>query len=335
MTREIPADISATEKLLADGGYLSPRPLATAIYLALAMPKPLFLEGEAGVGKTEVAKTLAATLGRDLIRLQCWEGMDISAAAYEWDYPRQLLEAQLSRAGGMGGTGETDGTDKGDEGNGTEGRGGTGGMGGMGGTGGTDKGDGGSLRGRIWSEEFLLKRPLLRALEGSGDGSGVVLLIDELDRADEPFDAFLLEFLADFQLTVPEFGTIHAVADPIVILTSNRTREVHDAIKRRCLYHWVDYPDASREAEIVRLKAPEAGEALTAQIVAFVHRLRTVDLFKLPGVAETIDWAHALVRLNCEQLNAEAVENTLGALLKYQDDLAKIRGQKTSELLAE
>ena len=299
MTREIPADISATEKLLAGGGYLSPRPLATAIYLALAMPKPLFLEGEAGVGKTEVAKTLAATLGRDLIRLQCWEGMDISAAAYEWDYPRQLLEAQLAR------------------------------------TGGTDKGDGGSLRGRIWGEEFLLKRPLLRALDGSGDGSGVVLLIDELDRADEPFDAFLLEFLADFQLTVPEFGTIHAIADPIVILTSNRTREVHDAIKRRCLYHWVDYPDASREAEIVRLKAPEAGEALTAQIVAFVHRLRTVDLFKLPGVAETIDWAHALVRLNCERLNAEAVENTLGALLKYQDDLAKIRGQKTQDLLTE
>ena len=300
MTREIPADISATEKLLADGGYLSPRPLSTAVYLALAMPKPLFLEGEAGVGKTEVAKTLAATLGRDLIRLQCWEGMDISAAAYEWDYSRQLLEAQLARTGGMSGT---------------------------------DKGDGGSLRGRIWGEEFLLKRPLLRALEGSGDGSGVVLLIDELDRADEPFDAFLLEFLADFQLTVPEFGTVRAVAEPVVILTSNRTREVHDAIKRRCLYHWVDYPDASREAEIVRLKAPEAGEILTGQIVDFVHRLRTVDLFKLPGVAETIDWAHALVRLNCEQLNAEAVENTLGALLKYQDDLAKIRGQKTRELL--
>ena len=304
MTREIPADISATEKLLADGGYLSPRPLSTAVYLALAMPKPLFLEGEAGVGKTEVAKTLATTLGRDLIRLQCWEGMDISAAAYEWDYSRQLLEAQLARTGGMEGAEETDKT-----------------------------GGSGSLRGRIWGEEFLLKRPLLRALEGSGDGSGVVLLIDELDRADEPFDAFLLEFLADFQLTVPEFGTVRAVAEPVVILTSNRTREVHDAIKRRCLYHWVDYPDASREAEIVRLKAPEAGEALTAQIVAFVHRLRTVDLFKLPGVAETIDWAHALVRLNCEQLNAEAVENTLGALLKYQDDLAKIRGQKTRELL--
>ena len=303
MTREIPADISATEKLLADGGYLSPRPLSTAVYLALAMPKPLFLEGEAGVGKTEVAKTLAATLGRDLIRLQCWEGMDISAAAYEWDYSRQLLEAQLARTGGTGGMG------------------------------GTDKGDGGSLRGRIWGEEFLLKRPLLRALEGSGDGSGVVLLIDELDRADEPFDAFLLEFLADFQLTVPEFGTVRAVAEPVVILTSNRTREVHDAIKRRCLYHWVDYPDASREAEIVRLKAPEAGEALTAQIVDFVHRLRTVDLFKLPGVAETVDWAHALVRLNCERLDSDAVENTLGALLKYQDDLSKIRGKKTRELL--
>ena len=310
MTREIPADISATEKLLADGGYLSPRPLSTAVYLALAMPKPLFLEGEAGVGKTEVAKTLAATLGRDLIRLQCWEGMDISAAAYEWDYSRQLLEAQLARTGGMGGTG---GTDKGDGGNG------------MGGS--------GSLRGRIWGEEFLLKRPLLRALEGSGDGSGVVLLIDELDRADEPFDAFLLEFLADFQLTIPEFGTVRAVAEPVVILTSNRTREVHDAIKRRCLYHWVDYPDASREAEIVRLKAPEAGEILTGQIVDFVHRLRTVDLFKLPGVAETIDWAHALVRLNCERLDSDAVENTLGALLKYQDDLSKIRGKKTRELL--
>ena len=320
MTQEIPEDISATEKLLADGGYLSPRPLATAVYLALAMPKPLFLEGEAGVGKTEVAKTLAATLGRDLIRLQCWEGMDISAAAYEWDYSRQLLEAQLARTGTEG-DGGSRGTDKGDGGNGS---------GGMGGSGGS-----GSLRGRIWSEEFLLKRPLLRALEGSENGAGVVLLIDELDRADEPFDAFLLEFLADFQLTVPEFGTVRAVVEPIVILTSNRTREVHDAIKRRCLYHWVDYPDAEREAEIVRLKAPEAGEILTGQIVAFVHRLRTVDLFKLPGVAETIDWAHALVRLNCERLNADAVENTLGALLKYQDDLSKIRGEKTRELLAE
>ena len=305
MTVSIPRDIGETESLLSGGGYVASRPLATAVYLSLAMPKPLFLEGEAGVGKTEVAKTLAARLGRELIRLQCWEGMDISAAAYEWDYSRQLLEAQLARAEG-----------------GAEG-----------------------VRGRVWSRDFLLERPLLRALEaggadgknegGSGGGGGSpVLLIDELDRADEPFDAFLLEFLSDFQLTIPEWGTVSAERPPHVILTSNRTREVHDAIKRRCLYHWVDYPDAGREMKILRLRAPEAGEMLSRQIVDFVRRLRGVDLFKLPGVAETIDWAHALVRLNCESLSAEAVENTLGALLKYQDDLAKVSGDKARELLA-
>ena len=300
MTSRIPEDIAETEALLAEGGYLSPRPLATAVFLSLTMPKPLFLEGEAGVGKTEVAKTLAAVLGRELIRLQCWEGIDVSSAAYEWDYSRQLLEAQLARAEGEAG-----------------------------------KGRGGEVGKKIWGEDFLLKRPLLRALEKSADGTGAVLLIDELDRADEPFDAFLLEFLADFQLTIPEFGTVRAEIPPFVILTSNRTREVHDAVKRRCLYHWVDYPDVDRETAIVRLKAPQAGEALTRQIVDFVRCLRTVDLFKLPGVAETVDWAHALTRLNCERLDADAVENSLGALLKYQDDLAKIRGEKTRELLAE
>ena len=291
----LPSDIAGTEALLARGGYLPSRPLATAVFLSLAMPKPLFLEGEAGVGKTEVAKTLAAALGRELIRLQCWEGMDISSAAYEWDYSRQLLEAQLMRA----------------------------------------EGGANNLRGRIWGEDFLLKRPLLRALESSGVGEGPVLLIDELDRADEPFDAFLLEFLADFQLTIPEHGTVRADVPPLVVLTSNRTREVHDAIKRRCLYHWVDYPDSGRELEIVRLKAPEAGEALTRQIVNFVQRLRSADLFKTPGVSESVDWANALVRLNCERLDAEAVEMTLGALLKYQDDLEKVRGDKVRELLTE
>ena len=295
-TVSIPRDIGEAEALLSGGGYVASRPLATSVFLSLAMPKPLFLEGEAGVGKTEVAKTLAVRLGRELIRLQCWEGMDISSAAYEWDYSRQLLEAQLARAEGA-----------------AEG-----------------------VRGRVWSRDFLLERPLLRALESDSKGGvGAVLLIDELDRADEPFDAFLLEFLSDFQLTIPELGRVAAARPPHVILTSNRTREVHDAIKRRCLYHWVDYPDAEREIRIVRLRAPEAGEILTRQIVAFVHRLRTVDLFKLPGVAETIDWAHALVRLNCESLSADAVENTLGALLKYQDDLAKVRGDATRELLSD
>ena len=297
MTADIPTGIAQTEALLSGGGYLASRPLATAVFLSLSMPKPLFLEGEAGVGKTELAKTLAATLGRDLIRLQCWEGMDIASAAYEWDYSRQLLEAQLARM---------DGDSRGDA----------------------------AAKGRIWGADFLLKRPLLRALEVSATGKSPVLLIDELDRADEPFDAFLLEFLGDFQLTIPEYGTVRASSAPFVILTSNRTREVHDAIKRRCLYHWVDYPDAGREMAIVRLKAPRAGEILTRQIVDFVQRLRTIDLFKPPGAAESVDWAHALTRLNCERLSAEAVENTLGALLKYQDDIAKVRGEKTRALLA-
>jgi MoxR-like ATPase len=271
------ADLSAQ---LAAQRYLADPQLATTLYLALVLGKPVLLEGEAGVGKTEVAKVLAAALGRRLIRLQCYEGLDTSSALYEWDFAKQMLEIRLR---------------------------------------------GEAIEGGLYAERFLLRRPLLEALQPDPAGPPV-LLIDELDRTDEPFEAFLLELLSDFQVTIPEYGTVKAPAPPIVIVTSNRTREIHDAIKRRCLYHWIDYPSAERELAIVAARAPEVPAKLRAQIVAFVQRLRTSDLFKLPGVAETLDWGHALVALGAVELSPETVEATLGVLLKYQDDLAKISG---------
>jgi MoxR-like ATPase len=261
---------------LAEQRYLAEPNLATTLYLGLVLGKPVLLEGEAGVGKTEVAKALSAALGRRLIRLQCYEGLDTSSALYEWDFAKQMLEIRL---------GTTD----------------------------------------LYSERFLLKRPLLEALAPDPAGAPV-LLIDELDRSDEPFEAFLLELLSDFQVTIPEYGTVKAAVPPIVIVTSNRTREIHDAIKRRCLYHWIDFPNAERELAILAARAPDVPVALRAQIVAFVQRLRTSDLFKIPGVAETLDWGHALVALGAIELSPETVEATLGVLLKYQDDLARITG---------
>jgi len=291
----LPASVSDTAELLADQGYIADRDLATTVHLALSMQRPLFLEGEPGTGKTEIAKVLAAGLGRRLVRLQCYDGMDLAAAAYEWDHARQLMAIRLAEAAGQ-----------------------------------TDRGE---LARDIYTREFLLARPLLAAIDPDLPPS--VLLIDELDRADEPFEAFLLELLADFQITVPEFGTVRTKTLPVVVLTSNRTREVHDAIRRRCLYHWVDYPDAARERAILAAKAPGVPEALAAQVVAFVQKLRTEDLFKLPGVAETIDWAQALTYLNQKELAPAAVDETLGVLLKYQDDIAKVRGAETARLLTE
>lgn len=291
----LPATVSDTAKLLAGQGYIADRDLATTVHLALSMQRPLFLEGEPGTGKTEIAKVLAAGLGRRLVRLQCYDGMDLAAAAYEWDHARQLMAIRLAEAAGQ-----------------------------------TDREE---LARDIYTREFLLARPLLSAIDPGLPPS--VLLIDELDRADEPFEAFLLELLADFQITVPEFGTVKAKTLPVVVLTSNRTREVHDAIRRRCLYHWVDYPDAARERAILAAKAPGVPEALAAQVVSFVQKLRTEDLFKLPGVAETIDWAQALTYLNQKELAPAAVDETLGVLLKYQDDIAKVRGAETARLLTE
>ena len=292
----VPNSIDDTLALLAKGEYVAERSLATAVFLALRMQRPLFLEGEAGVGKTEIAKVLAATLGRRLIRLQCYEGLDIASAVYEWNYPRQMIEIRLTEAGG--------GASR-------------------------DK-----LEKDIFSERFLIRRPLLQALEGP-QGSPPVLLIDELDRTDEPFEAYLLEVLSDFQVTIPEIGTIKAAEPPIVVITSNRTREIHDAIKRRCLYHWVDYPSAERELEIVRRKVPGAAEHLSREVVAFVQKLRGTDLFKLPGVAESIDWVKALVALDRNSLDADTVNDTLGVLLKYQDDVARIRGDEAVRILDE
>jgi len=289
----IPTTVADTAALLAAGGYVADIALATTVHLSLSMQRPLFLEGEPGTGKTEIAKVLAGGLDRRLVRLQCYDGLDLSAAAYEWDHARQLMAIRIAEAGGT-----------------------------------VDQ-----LGSTIYAREFLQSRPLLSAIDP--DQPPAVLLIDELDRADEPFEAFLLELLADFQITVPEYGTIRAATAPVVVLTSNRTREVHDAIRRRCLYHWVDYPDARREREILARKAPGVPEQLAAQIVAFVQRLRGEDLFKLPGVAETIDWAGALTYLNQTELAPQAVDDTLGVLLKYQDDIAKIRGAEAARLVSE
>jgi MoxR-like ATPase len=294
---QLPRNVEETRQLLASGRYVADASLATAVYLALRLGRPLLLEGEAGVGKTEIAKVLAGTLGRRLIRLQCYEGLDAAAALYEWNYPRQMLEIRLAELGGEAGA---------------EGR--------------------ERLAHDIFAPRFLLKRPLLLALEPDPAGPPV-LLIDEIDRTDEPFEAFLLEILSDFQVTIPEIGTVRAPSPPLVVLTSNRTREIHDALKRRCLYHWIGYPDAARELEILRLRAPELAAALAGQIVAFVQRLRTADLFKLPGVAETIDWARALVALDQVALEAGTVNATLGVLLKYQDDIEKMAGAPVAEML--
>jgi len=291
----LPKSIDETHQLLGSADYVADRSLATALYLSLAMQRPLFLEGEAGVGKTEIAKVIAAALGRELIRLQCYEGLDIAQAAYEWNYSRQMIEIRMAEAEG---------------GSNRE-----------------------SLAQDIFAERFLVRRPLLRALQPSG--APPVLLIDELDRTDEPFEAYLLEVLSDWQITVPEIGTIRADEPPIVVITSNRTREIHDAVKRRCFYHWVDYPDAARELEILRRKAPKAAGALSKEVVAFVQRLRGVDLFKLPGVAETIDWANCLVALDRIALDPETVNNTLGVLLKYQDDIERIAGEEAERLVTE
>ena len=290
----LPASVEDTLDLLAAGHYVGERSLATALFLSLKLNRPLFLEGEAGVGKTEIAKVLAETLGRRLVRLQCYEGLDVSSAVYEWDYPRQMVEIRIAEAAG-------------------------------------DQ-DRESLTGNIFSERFLIERPLLQALEPDLNGAPV-LLIDELDRTDEPFEAFLLEVLSDYQITIPELGTIKAPEPPLVIITSNRTREIHDALKRRCFYHWVDYPNAERELEILRVKAPEAPAALSRQIVAFVQELRGADLFKLPGVAETLDWADALNQLDKVALDPAAIDDTLGVLLKYQDDIAKVQGSEAARIL--
>ena len=296
MSQTLPVSIDETIDLLARADYVAERGLATAVFLALRMGRPLFLEGEAGVGKTEIAKVLAQTLGRRLVRLQCYEGLDIASAVYEWNYTRQMIEIRLAEAEGVSSR---------------EG-----------------------LSQDIFSERFLIRRPLLQALEGDL-GAAPVLLIDELDRTDEPFEAYLLEVLSDFQVTIPEIGTIKAQQPPIVVITSNRTREIHDAVKRRCLYHWVDYPNATRELDILRRKAPGASDRLSHEVVAFVQRLRSMDLFKLPGVAETIDWSNALVALDRVALDPDLVDDTLGALLKYQDDIARVKGSEGARILSE
>jgi len=292
----LPGSVSDTLELLRRGNYVADRSLATAVYLALTLGRPLFLEGEAGVGKTELAKVLSQTLGRRLIRLQCYEGLDVASAVYEWNYPRQMIEIRLAE-------------------------------------GGTESKD--TVEEEIFTDRFLIKRPLLQALEPDINGAPV-LLIDELDRTDEPFEAYLLEVLSDFQITIPETGTIKAEHPPVVVITSNRTREIHDALKRRCFYYWIDYPNAERELEILRVKAPGAAEGLSREVVGFVQKLRAShDLFKLPGVAETIDWAHALTQLDVLVLTPEAINDTLGVLLKYQDDIAKIQGSEAERLLTQ
>ncbi len=296
LPRPLPASIDATVALLAEGQYLADRSLATVLYLALKMGRPLVLEGEAGVGKTEIGKVLSATLKRRLIRLQCYEGLDVSAAVYEWNYAAQMIAIRAAEAEG--------------------------------------EHDRERLERDVFSERFLIKRPLLQALEPDTSGPPV-LLIDELDRTDEAFEAFLLEVLSDFQVTIPELGTVKAAQPPAVIITSNRTREIHDALKRRCLYHWLAYPGADRELSIVRAKVPGVSKKLSEQVVAFVQALRKQDLFKSPGVAETLDWAAALSELDVVALDPATVSDTLGVLLKYQDDIAKLEGSKIKELLDE
>jgi MoxR-like ATPase len=289
----LPKSVGDTLDLLGSADYVADRSLATAVHLALHLKRPLFLEGEAGVGKTEIAKVLASSLNRHLIRLQCYEGLDVASAVYEWDYARQMIEIRLAEAA---------------------------------------EEDRGEIESTIFSDRFLIKRPLLQALEPAIDGPPV-LLIDELDRTDEPFEAYLLELLSDFQVTIPEIGTIHAEHPPIVVITSNRTREIHDALKRRCFYYWVDYPSAERELEILKRKAPRASAALSREVVGFVQKLRKMDLFKLPGIAETIDWAEALMQLDVLELTPQAINDTLGVLLKYQDDIARIQGSEAAKLL--
>jgi MoxR-like ATPase len=294
MTHKLPGSIDATLELLTSANYVAGRDLATVVFLALKMGRPLFLEGEAGVGKTEIAKVLAEALGRKLIRLQCYEGLDVSSAVYEWNYPAQMIEIRMAEAAGTVDRNRL----------------------------GTD----------VFAERFLIKRPLLQALETT-DGAAPVLLIDELDRTDEAFEAFLLEVLSDFQVTIPELGTIKAKEPPIVIITSNRTREVHDALKRRCLYHWVGYPDAAREISIIRTKRPNASKQLAAEVVGFVQALRGGDMYKVPGVAETLDWVSALHELDAIALDHQTVNDTLGVLLKYQDDIARMEGSEAKRIL--
>ena len=296
MSASIPTSVDAVLSLLDGHDYVADRRLATAVFLALRLQRPLFLEGEAGVGKTEIAKVLAAGLGRPLVRLQCYEGLDTSSAVYEWNYPRQMIEIRLSEAAGT-----------------------------------VARDD---LSRDIFAPRFLLKRPLLQAIDPD-DGIAPVLLIDELDRTDEPFEAYLLEVLSDFQVSIPELGPIVAKSPPIVVITSNRTREIHDAIKRRCLYHWVDYPDALRELAILRRKCPRAPEKLAREVVAFTQRLRSMDLFKAPGIAETLDWAEALLTLDRIALDPATVADTLGVLLKYQDDVGAITKEVAERLVAD
>jgi len=297
MTVNLPSSVDAVVDMLRGGNYVADRSLSTALYLALKLGRPLFLEGEAGVGKTEIGKVLSESLGRRLIRLQCYEGLDVSSAVYEWNYSMQMIDIRIAEAAGQ------------------------------------QSRD--AITDNIFSEKFLIKRPLLQALEADESGEPPVLLIDELDRTDEPFEAFLLEILSDFQVTIPEIGTVKAAKPPIVIITSNRTREIHDAIKRRCFYFWVDYPNAQRELEILKVKVPDAPEKLTQQVVNFVQHLRSRDLFKLPGVAETIDWTNALIQLDKIDLDPETVNSSLGVLLKYQDDIEKIQGSEAAQILDE
>ena len=303
----LPSSIDDTIARLAGLDYVADRQLATCVYLALKLKRPLFLEGEPGTGKTEIARTLAAMLGRPLIRLQCYEGLDLNGAAYEWNYGRQMMEIRLAEvAGAVDATGHAAHA-------------------------GAQRD---ALSRDLFSERFLIKRALLQAIDPT-QPVPPVLLIDELDRADEPFEAFLLEVLGDFQITIPEMGTVKATQPPIVILTSNRTREIHDAVKRRCLYHWVDFPSAARELDILQRRVPNAGPMLAKEIVAFVQRLRSIELYKLPGIAETIEWGRALLELDALVLDPEVIQNTLGLLLKYQDDIARVQGSEAARLLQE